>query len=232
MSEAVNNPLVVLETDDKSARQAATALLTVGLLEKVEKIPSEYFEMDFDQLEKEVSPSQIDIMLRRSFWREIHRVTKEQGHIIRPVNIYTGVCSRENFYHVTSNLKKFAYLLTPPRTYEQNVAHIVDHGLEKLMTVLDAKLIYSNGHMDAKATKTLLDVVAYFESRIKGGIKQKMDISSKNQNLDVQVTVSTNNMQDLDQKLQKMREDLAVYAGQDLVQGLPERVKDVEETET
>lgn len=232
MSEAVNNAPTLIETDDTSAREVAANILTTGLAEKFRKIPSEYFEMDFDQLEKEVEPTQVEMMLRRSMWKEIRRVSSEKGTVIRPVNVYSGICSRENFSLVTQNPKKFAYLLTPPRTYEQNVNHLIDRGMEKLMSVLDAKLVYSNGHMDAKATKTLLDVVAYFESRIKGGIKQKVDINSKNQNLDVQVTVSTNNMQDLDQKLAKMREDLAVYAGQELVQGLPERVIDVEETET
>lgn len=232
MGETVNNAPALIETDDKSAREIAASLLTIGLAEKFEKIPPEYFEMEFGQLEREVEPTQIEMMLRRAFWVEVRRVSTEKGTVIKPVNIYSGICTKENFSLVVNNQKKLVYLLTPPRTYEQNVNHLIDRGMEKLMSVLDAKLVYSNGHMDAKATKTLLDVVAYFESRIKGGIKQKVDINSKNQNLDVQVTVSTNNMQDLDQKLAKMREDLAVYAGQELVQGLPERVKDVEETET
>lgn len=232
MGEVVNNAPALIETDDTSAREIAASLLTTGLAEKLAKIPPEYFEMELSQLEREVEPTQVEMMLRRAFWVEVRRVSTEKGTVIKPVNIYSGICTKENFALVTGNPKKLTYLLTPPRTYEQNVNHLIDRGMEKLMSVLDAKLVYSNGHMDAKATKTLLDVVAYFESRIKGGIKQKMDINSKNQNLDVQVTVSTNNMQDLDQKLAKMREDLAVYAGQELVQGLPERVIDVEETET
>lgn len=232
MTDILQHPPTQLETDEKAALEVACSLLTTGMKEKLDKIPSEYLGMDLSQLEEMANPTQLDRMLRKSFWKEVERVTSKLGEVLRPVNIYTGICTRENFHYVLLNPAKFAFLLNPPRSYEKNITHIMEQGVEKLITVLDAKLVYSNGHMDAKATKTLLDVVAYFESRLKGGIKQKVDINSKSQSLDVTVNVSSGNIKELDQKLAKMREDLAIYDAQDLVHTLPEKIKDVEETDS
>jgi hypothetical protein len=229
MGEDRTPTLLDLEEHSEHTLNLATKLLTPGLVQKFQKIPEEYFAMSEEDLEKLVSPTKTDEMLRVSFWNEVRRVTEASEIRLKPIKVYDGVCTREHFnsYIVASPLK-FAYILRPPPSHKAKSELIISRGTSKLLEALDAKLVYSNGHMDAKATKTVLDIVAYFESRMKGAVTQKVE--TKNLNVEVKhSTTEASQHKELDQKLLNLRNQIAIFEGQELVQDLPEKVKDVSE---
>lgn len=233
MEDNKNTSLQLPDLPEASALQLAVSLLTPGLARQYEKIPQTYHEMHEDELRKLAHPTDTEEMLRISFWREVRNCAEKLGEVLSPINVYTGACTKEHFYnYIVSKPEKLALILRPPASYEMKANVILDRGTSRIMEALNAKVVYSNGHMDAKATKTVLDIVAYFDSRTKGAVKQKIEIDSKNQTTTVNVSVSAQKMTDLDHKLREVKEKLAQFEGQTLVQDLPERVKDVTETES
>lgn len=208
---------------------AALSVLTDKLRSRYNEVPKEYLEMSDEEIEKEFAFTKTDRMIRICLWKEIARAQEFSLPKINITKMLKGVCSAPTFFqHLLQNDIRVAYYLRPPQAYESQVGELIDIGVKKLREAFDAKLVYSNGHLDARAAKTLLDILAYFEDRTKGAIEQKIKMENKNSNVTVNIT--TPSMGELDKKLNELRNKLADYASVDLVHSLPERtVKDIDD---
>lgn len=225
-NEEIDNTLPEITQND--TLDMALSLLTPGMANHFSKIPQNLMDIEECKLKQLAHPTELEEMLRESFWREIRRVSMDLKDQVRPVNIYGGICTKIHFYTVLGTPEKAALILRCPPSHKEKSEYIISKGTAKLMEVLEGKVLYPNGHIDAKATKAILDVVAYFESRVRGSVTQK--IESKNLNVEVKRSEPAVSMKELDQKLASMREAIAVYTSTELVLDIPERVKDVEET--
>ncbi len=209
---------------------AALSVLSDKLRQRHAEVPQELLEMSDEELEKQFSFTKTDRIIRICLWKEIARAQELNLPKINIVRMLRGICSEPTFFKHLKNDFKVAYYLRPPQTYESQVGELIDIGVKKLREAFDAKLVYSNGHLDARAAKTLLDILAYFEDRTKGAIEQKIKMDAKMQNSNMNVTVNFKSMTEVDKKLDELRARLADYASVDLVHTLPQRtVKDVDD---
>lgn len=212
----------------------ALSLVTPTIRECALKVPKEYLEMEDAEIEELVQPTKTDRMLRISFWNEIDRLKRgaSQNSAYNSTRVWSGICTRQYFYDkFLRNTKKIAFLFHPPTQYNDRALEMIDFGLGRLREALGAKIVYPNGHLDPKATKVILDIVQYFDARMKGTLKQQVAIESKNQTTNVEVNL-TGNLEDLDKQLQNLRQQISLHQGNQLTQGIPERIVDVKGTST
>jgi len=214
-----------------STVDAALSVMSDKLRMRYHEVPKEYLEMSDEKLEEQFSFTKTDRMVRICLWKEIARVQELNLPKINIARMLKGICAPQTFFqHLLKNDFRVAYYLRPPQSYESQVGELIDIGVKKLREAFDAKLVYSNGHLDARAAKTLLDILAYFEDRTKGAIEQKIKMDAKMQNSNMNVTVNFKSMTEVDKKLDELRARLADYASVDLVHTLPQRtVKDVDD---
>lgn len=217
------------ETTEKSLVERAHSLFTDGILRAREKIPQEYLDMTDEMIERRFEITPTDRILRLSFWREVERALAAGEDVMKPVNAYTGVTSNKQFYNVLNNPHRGAYVLRPPRSYEQQAHEIINKGVSKLREALDANLVYTNGHLDARAAKTILDIVSYFENRVKGTLTQKIKLDSTVQTQNISLNVG--NIVDVESKLKEVKAKISQYENSSLIETLPPKVRDVGETD-
>ena len=228
-----NTPTTVdQESDtDRDRISKLPSLLSGSIHEHFQKIPPEYLDMTDNELENMFDIPRNDRMLRISFWREVDRCLEKQELRVNLTKVYEGVMTRPNFYHLIQNPARLAYMLRPPKGYVEQANDIIYQGTERLREALDAKLVYPNGHLDAKATKVVLDIVAYFENRVKGTMTQKVKLEAERKGGPTTVNIMNVEAGDLEKQLREVKEKLIQFEGQALLEGLPERVRDVNDDE-
>lgn len=235
MAENQNKGLVAalanvddVDSDDDHV-QKAILFLSPQTQQKVRDIPPEYFEMDQEELEAIAHPTFKDRRLRLALWKELEECFKDPTRPLIVGRVYEGICTRSQWTErLVRNPAKLAFLLRPATNYDKAAAEIVEKGSEKLREALEnAKVQFPNGHIDAKGVKVILDIVHHFENRTKGAVKQKIDINSTQQNLNVNVSMKDATPANLDEKLAEVRRKISEAQGARLMHGIPEKVIDV-----
>lgn len=224
-----NKDLRLHDPVEQSKFEYAVSLFGPSVREKIRTLPKELLDMSDEDAEKQLEPNMTDKMLRSAMWREVERVQANPGAVFRVANIYNGICSSAHFYaHICNLEKRLAYIVRPMQTYDDKAGEIVDYGITRLREALQAKLVYPNGYLDAKATKVVLDIVQYFENRTKGRIAHQLKVDSKTQtltaNVNIGVRTSPQDLRDLDSKLKDLRKQIAQYEGDQLTHNLPEKI--------
>jgi hypothetical protein len=151
------------------------------LLQAIQNLPPEIKELTEFELMKKLDPTPIDYALRRSFWNAIDQAEKLGRDSIFQTEVYKGICTQQTFNEsVLPNPLRVAWLSRP----------VVDHShfyeaINKvaLQQILD--YVKDNKITDPKVLATVVKIAEMSANRAYGAVAQKMQIQSKNLNIDV-----------------------------------------------
>ncbi len=159
-------------------------LLTDKVKAEAKQVPPEYLAMSEDQLALKLEPSEIDEMLRIAFWDEYFLTVDNNLKSMRMSAIYARICTRETFYQVIRNPMRFAYVLKPPRDYMLQMRSLLNIGLNRFSEIL--RLPLDREAPDTKLIAELVKIVTILDNRVRGAVVQKVQIESKNVNMNVE----------------------------------------------
>lgn len=232
MTDEVSQPGLIdpLTVDHK---EYALSLLSKVVQEKYKEVSEAQKALSEEQLEEICTFTQMNRLLRLAFWREVDKCIANPTYKFVWRVVANGICTKEGYTAFTDTPLKIEWLLRRPPSYTDKAEEIISYGTSRLREALTAKLIYPNGYLDAKATKTILDIVNYFENRTKGRIAHSLNVNQRTESKSVNVNVNVSSsgdpkkdLVDLDQKLETLRTQIRGYEQPNPILGLPEPVSD------
>lgn len=203
-----------IAVDDDSLAPNPAALLSKKIQVYASQIPQDFLDLSEEDLHELVHPTTIDNMLRTRIWSVYTQCLAKKKTSIRNHEIYQGICTPQTFYTIAQNPKRFAWMLHPPPGYLERLEETLDFGLDRLRKeVMTAKLLYPNGHLDAKAAQVFMNAVEYLDARVRGAVIQRIKTESVNVNVDVSKQASPESMEEIDKRIKELRAKFeAVYA--------------------
>ena len=173
-----------------------------------EKSVKFYLEKDEFYLAKIVKPTPTVNRLRYSFWAEYDQAQEEKRDMVEE-NIWRGVCSQDQFFTQIKKLKVQAWMLYPVVDYTVAIEEALMFGLGKVREILefplyqtkttkvgkgDKKEDYMTEKVpDYKVADLMLKAVKMLEDRSKGGVVQKLESKTVQENRNLNVTVHKGN---------------------------------------
>lgn len=171
---------VTTSESEENSQRDVTAFIKGKLLEAYQNIPIEMKQLNEFDLIKQLDPGPMDYALRRSFWTAIDQAEKLQRDSIFQTEVYKGVCSQQTFNDL---------ILTNPLRVAWFTRPIVDHAhyYEALNKLAVQKILdyVKNNPIDAKLLPAIIKIAEMSANRAYGAVAQKMQIQSKNLNIDV-----------------------------------------------
>jgi hypothetical protein len=168
--------LTVLTNDQEPLKRAVTKC-SENLTNKSEKVILEA-----------ANPTQVDQLLRISFWEELTNALTE-GRKISERAIYNGVCSH-NYWNRLRDVDedKFTYILIPIKSYSRTNKLLLTLGQECLINILNADpYIKAQGSgnkkvLDPRIAKVQLEAYKMVEERIYGKAVNRIQTHNTNEN--------------------------------------------------
>ena len=135
-------------------------------------------------------PTPTDNRLRLKFWDEYDRAQAQLDRM-QMVAVYTGVCSREYFsQRYLTFPEKVAWLMTPPASYVVKMEEALAFGIEQLRDVLEQPMFDSKGNFNTKLAELKAKIVAMLDLRVKGGVTQRVEQTTKSFNVTLSQSAS------------------------------------------
>ena len=116
--------------------KALVEITSCNLKKAVSKIPTKYFEMDIEALEKEAKPKELHKALKITFQAELESAMMEQRFVIKK-NLCKGVC-HENWLDrsIIKDEKLLAWLLVPSIKDELKVKRAYQDGVDEVRKIM------------------------------------------------------------------------------------------------
>ncbi len=188
-----DNPFSLLELCPPPVREA------------MEKLDTKFYKISELQLRKLANPSAEIARLRMSFWDEYLRASAEKRKMdVR--SITRGVCSHNYFYEVIlQNENWVGYITTPPADYQLAIREMLELSWDRIREVLllpitekvsvrrtikneDGKIEMHIDLVEKPNTSLIAEIrqiTNMLDLRVKGAIMQKMQITQKNLNVNM-----------------------------------------------
>lgn len=128
--------------------------------------------------ERGESPSVTINRLRMKFWVEYDYAQANNTEMRMPF-VYSGICFREQFDHLTRNRFDVAWMLCPPTNYLVVMEEGLIFGIEELRECLALPVVNDKGKVSTPLITAKLQIVQMLENRVKGAIVQRIDHTSK-----------------------------------------------------
>lgn len=152
----------------------ASCLEGSHLKEAIKKCSENLVNLSEKAIVSNAEPTQVDYLLRVSFWEEVSNALHE-GRPIYEKSIYNGVCSQSYWKSLReTNHNKFTFLLIPIKSYSRTNKLLLTMGQEKLFQILDADpFIKGQGsgykkQLDPRIAKVQLEAYKMVEERLHG----------------------------------------------------------------
>ena len=161
-----------------SAREVADA---------VKALPVDLLEMSEKELRKLVKPSEVDELLRVSFWNEYKRA-QSHGEQMRAINIYTDICTKLTFYRKVRDKEVLAFIVCPARhelTVQQEMLALSYRKMREILVMPAFEYVYSKDgkrvgkKVNVALLKLQFEVGQKIEDRLRGSVVQRQQIESK-----------------------------------------------------
>lgn len=160
------------------------SLMERRLRTSVEAVPQSILDMDEEALKEELfgekPPSQLLHQLRFSFWKEFEFCQQKiqrtgQPAFLRARAIYTGVCSKGQFYdRILNDPPSVAWMVRPPVQYELANEELLDLAQRRTREILTLPIQDPvTGKVNAKLVDTIAKIRESLENRVKGAVLQK-----------------------------------------------------------
>jgi hypothetical protein len=186
------------------------SLLPTELKRRATNVDPEYFEMPEEELELKVKPPGSLRMLKYRLW-DCYTQNMETLQPLSYENICRGVCTPAYLSKAISrNPAVLAWLMTPPRKYEEAAHEALMFGLDRLREVLQFPLWNKEGKPDTKTAGLILSVVKMLDLRVKGSPIQKHEIKQHTLQINASAKdvreISTNtSMDEIERRLRALR---------------------------
>lgn len=172
------------------------------------------FFLDEREFKKRVDPDAVTSRLRLSFWDEYTRA-QDKGETMKVKNICNGCCSVDYFYKaVLTNSNKLAWIICPPKDYMLAMRELLDVGIDEWRDILTMKHVNKKGQINVALIAQKIKIVQMLDLRVKGAIIQKLQVSQKNLNVNVDgpalhEDMSMEDLQALESQLNRITEAAA-----------------------
>jgi len=196
-----------LRTEDPAS---LFSLLPRQIRERLLNINQEYLEKSDEELEALVKPPASLRMLKFRLW-DTYASNLEN---LRPMDydeICKGVCTPAYLTRAISrNPAVVAWLISPPRKYEEAAEEALMYGLDRLREILQFPLWTKEGKPDTRAAALILNVMKMLDLRVKGLPIQKHEIKQHSLNItasakEVREISTATSMDEIERKLRALR---------------------------
>lgn len=151
----------------------------------VEALDPRHIACSEKEIRKTLEPTQLDEMLRLSFWDE-YTVAVDAGRKMDMSHIYGRICSKEMFYNVVATPLRLAFMLHPPVEYTYKMRDLLELGHIRMREILELPIKNSKGVPDTKLIAEMVKIVALVENRVRGSVVNKLQVEQKNLNINVE----------------------------------------------
>lgn len=168
MSKVGDQIINILEDIGAPDRAARINMLRDKMPENINIVMTNIPQKLLDCPAEHLEPSELDKLLRISFWREFER-SEENGKAFSLTAALTGVMSGSNFYNYTmKDQKRMAYLIRPFVEYDVELSKYEKDGFRRLEQALSVSPILENGRLDAKVAMAQLKALEFVNIRLRG----------------------------------------------------------------
>lgn len=192
---------VLSESDPKSL----VNLLPASIGNYLKLVPDELWLKTDSQLFKDGKCNEYDSLLRHAFWIEYDRAIRA-GQKMNATNIFAGIVNKSYFFkEICTNTSRLAFLATPPTDYNTRLEELLTQGLQQYREILMLPNLDDKGRVDGRLIAVKQRIIEDVANRRRGGIINRMEVQSKNLN----VNVEHNTQKPKEQTVEEMEAELA-----------------------
>jgi hypothetical protein len=180
------NPSIDRVLKDYANPKSVVNLVTPEVREQIMGLPDKHLDQSEEELEKMIgAPSESVQMLRIMFWNEYDRAM-DMNTSMDMTRVYTGVMTRQGFYHNIKDQSCMAWIITPPKEYDAQLDALIYKGLKRCNDVFELPLVTAGGYVDPKVGDLIVKTLMFLDMRKKGGfIHRSMQLTHNvNESLD------------------------------------------------
>lgn len=158
---------------DKDYEYSLLNMIPEELLPKLEEVPHKFLLMNEAQLEMQCQPDVFVKRLRQIFWDE-YRDALQKNRRMKIAEVVRKIgYPAPRLYTIFENPKQFAYILSPPATYDEFLSESLHAGMRRLRGFLDMDVNDENGQPKVHLIKTMLQIVQFLDIRKHGAPVQR-----------------------------------------------------------
>lgn len=172
-------------------------------------IPLSLLEKSEFELEELFTPTTIDWAIRRKMWELFEQINAGVGEDIGPVDLYDGICSKQNFFFFLKNPIRLAWVSIIPTAYNTLQDRGFYLGLTKVVNYIQKTPV------DAKNLSVFLKLIEQFANRVIGPVTQRVE--TKNLSVNIHQTEDISNPESVNKKLQELKTKLLEEPKQDII---------------
>lgn len=153
--------------------------------------------------------------VRQSFWMEYDHAI-DAGRKMQMTRIWQGICaSSGEFYGLFKTDYIAVFIFTKPVAKDVTERSLLEMAYEEIEEILTAPNFRKDGALDAFAAKIKMDIWKHLDERVHGGVIKKVNVTSEQKNLNMNVTATgqevielqkLNRAEDLQSRLAELRE--------------------------
>lgn len=195
-------------TSLETKRIDAISFCTGVLSERFKSLPDELLVLNEIELEEKFRPKNFDFMLRKKLWDLVCKAQADGVSRIEPIDLYGGVCTKQNFFFCLKNDYRLAWMLIPIQDHKD----IVEEGFYSILKKTRDGIMALE--FNEKTAPAILKALQFFADRHLGPMLQKMDINQKTLQMNVDATstmrdaLSSDNLNDKFAELQSKMKDV------------------------
>jgi len=127
---------------DKSNPRSLVNIIANTKLKKHISNPAlrQFLLMDEWRLKFKVAQTPTLNRIRIAFWREFDR-SQSRMKVMDIKRVLEGICSSEQFYKLTTNVKNLAWILKPPTSYLDSMEEALHFGIDRMREILEAPIV-------------------------------------------------------------------------------------------
>lgn len=130
------------------------------------QIPSEVLELDVQELEELVKPTQTDLALKTTFQGIVNSNMLQKNQRISNSAIYSGICTHTNFYRRLRRTEWLAWLITPDAKINQKISFQGHVALNKITEMMSLNYYRRDGTVDPKTAQIVFNAAKLVYDRM------------------------------------------------------------------
>lgn len=148
--------------------------------ESIQALTPELRNLSEPDLMYKLNPTPVDYALRRKFWESVNQAKQLEKERIYVRLLYEGICTQKYYLeNVITNPLRVAWITRPPVNHQDFYEAINRLALEKIIEYIKTNKI------SEKNFAQILKITEMSANRAYGAVAQKMQIQSKNLNVEV-----------------------------------------------
>lgn len=192
-------------SNDENVDFELVTFLNGKFRQAVENIPPELHQLTEEELIQKCRPNETDWQLRLNLWRKVKEARLLKQTSLTTTEIYDGIIARKNFHEfVMPNPLRVAFIARPVIPHEQMYETLNRRAISKLLEMVNSMPI------EPKYVQQILRIAEAAGNRAYGPVIQKMQIQSKNVNveLDAKQLPPVEGQEDLSRRIEAMQAKL------------------------